>query len=77
MDPREFLRELSELTKKHGISIGACGCCGSPFLTELEGDDDHIGAYIVTDEPDNGVKWICKGDELDWEEYGHLVKDVK
>lgn len=24
---QQFLFELSELTRKHGISIGGCGCC--------------------------------------------------
>ncbi|MDR2571127.1 MAG: hypothetical protein LBD23_12695 [Oscillospiraceae bacterium] len=28
----EFLNDLTELTVKHGIIIGGCGCCGSPFL---------------------------------------------
>lgn len=27
----EFLGELTELSKKYGIYIGGCGCCGSPF----------------------------------------------
>jgi len=29
-----FLIELSELTRKHGIAVGGCGCCGSPFLND-------------------------------------------
>lgn len=31
----EFLEELTELSKKYGIGIGGCGCCGSPFLYDL------------------------------------------
>ena len=34
-----FLKELAELTQKYGIKIGGCGCCGSPFLHDLKGDD--------------------------------------
>lgn len=37
----EFLRELSELTKKYKIAIAGCGCCGSPYIcTEWPEDDD-------------------------------------
>ena len=32
-----FLEELTELTKKYNIVIGGCGCCGSPFLYDLQG----------------------------------------
>jgi hypothetical protein len=27
-----FLDELTELSKKYQLFIGACGCCDSPFL---------------------------------------------
>lgn len=32
---KAFLEELSALTRKHRIEIGGCGCCGSPFLMEV------------------------------------------
>ena len=31
----EFLKELTELTKKYGFAIGGCGCCGSPYVYKL------------------------------------------
>lgn len=31
-----FLQDLAELTKKHGIKIDGCGCCGSPWLEDNE-----------------------------------------
>ena len=31
-----FLAELTELTRKHRIVIGGCGCCGSPFVTRIK-----------------------------------------
>ena len=34
----EFLEELTELTKKHQIEIGGCGCDGSPWLDDLSGE---------------------------------------
>ena len=35
----QFLKELSELSKKHGVYIAGCGCCNSPYLTEVELED--------------------------------------
>ena len=33
----KFLEELTELTKKYGIQVNGCGCCGSPYLETLKG----------------------------------------
>lgn len=48
----EFLRELSELSNKHGVVIAGCGCCGSPFITEWKAK----GKYSV-DEGENNLEW--------------------
>ena len=40
---KEFLAELAELTKKYGIRINGCGCCGSPWL-----EDDNYMQYGET-----------------------------
>ena len=42
---REFLDDLTQLSRAHGVTIGGCGCCGSPFFGEA--DKAHLGAYIV------------------------------
>jgi hypothetical protein len=34
-DVTAFLADLSALTLKHGIKIDGCGCCGSPYLSDL------------------------------------------
>jgi hypothetical protein len=48
-----FLQELSQLTIKHGIVIGGCGCCGSPWM-----DEDRVsfkGSY--SSEADEYIEW--------------------
>jgi hypothetical protein len=29
-----FLKEYEALCRKYHLSIGACGCCGSPWVTD-------------------------------------------
>lgn len=33
-----FLKGLAELTKKYGLVIRGCGCCGSPWIEDLQED---------------------------------------
>lgn len=40
-DAEGFLEKLTQLSKEHGIYIGGCGCCNSPFLAK---ESDTIGA---------------------------------
>lgn len=42
-----FLRELSELSRKYGIAIDGCGCCGSPWLYDADGEDFSKQVYSV------------------------------
>lgn len=39
-----FFKELTELTNKYGFSIGGCGCCGSPWVRDV-----NTGEYIADD----------------------------
>lgn len=32
----KFLEELSELSNKYGFVINGCGCCGSPWIEEVD-----------------------------------------
>jgi GTPase involved in cell partitioning and DNA repair len=50
-----LLADLTELSRKHGIKIGGCGCCGSPYFTEM--DRNMPGRY------QGGI-----GGALEWEE---------
>jgi hypothetical protein len=56
---KEFLKELAELTNKHKFSIGGCGCCGSPFLSE----ENKEGVYYLDNEAD-GLTFVTY-DKLD------------
>lgn len=38
-----FLAELTELSKKHGIIVTGCGCCGSPSLHMQDCSNDQSG----------------------------------
>ena len=33
----KFLEELSKLSNKYGFVIGGCGCCGSPWVSKIDG----------------------------------------
>jgi hypothetical protein len=50
-----FLQELSELSRRYGITIGGCGCCGSPMLY-FEEASPLQGEYDV-DEYNSNLGW--------------------
>lgn len=69
-DVQGFLEKLSELTMIYGIAIGGCGCCGSPYLmdrdgnTEINGlqhdeliwvDDDHYELKNIYETPEGMI----------------------
>ena len=48
-----FLKKFGALCKKHQITIGACGCCGSPWVFEHGVDDNRTPVSPV-----EGKVWI-------------------
>ncbi len=65
-----FLEELTALSRKHGIKIDGCGCCGSPYLSDLDDEDKHPKAKYVTGKRcDEGrILWTWPGC-YEWEEH--------
>jgi len=58
-----FLAELTELSRKHRIAIGGCGCCGSPWLFDLERKPTSEVAY---DGDDGKYSFGEMNGELEW-----------
>ncbi len=55
-----FLKDYEATCRRHGIIVGGCGCCKSPYL--LEGDDfalrdniKHLRREIGLPEEDGGA----------------------
>lgn len=59
-----FLAELTELSRRHRIAIGGCGCCGSPWLTELTPTPTDVMIYEGVDgkyaigEVNDEIVWV-------------------
>lgn len=60
-DVENFLKELDNLTLKYGITIGGCGCCGSPYLLDINGNTEING---------------LQHDELTWVDDHYELKNV-
>lgn len=55
----EFLIGLTELSKRTGVAIGGCGCCGSPSLENIsEGNARIVGGYILDYYDGDRLTWI-------------------
>jgi hypothetical protein len=56
---KAFLEELKELSRKHGLIIWGCGCCGSPSLCDMA-IDEKDGKYYFNEpreEFDGDLGW--------------------
>lgn len=66
---REFLIGLEALTRKTGIRVFGCGCCGSPSLdtADITSEKSGYGQGFAD------VTWIDESDSYDWKEYGENI----
>jgi hypothetical protein len=67
-----FILGLRELTKKHGVSIGGCGCCGSPWLDEDADVSDERAGYSE-DSSGELLRWVAPSDKRVWEKYSASI----
>lgn len=54
---KDFLKDLTKLSRKHKITIGGCGCCGSPYLVEIKKSGRYVIENIETSTPEK-LQWI-------------------
>ena len=59
---REFVAGLTELTRRTGVFVEGCGCCGSPFLESGEPSAGAYEAYGDGTVEQPTVKWRKDGD---------------
>lgn len=70
---RQFLLELTALTRKYGIAITGCGCCGSPALEKAEYPTDLSAGYTMSP---GHLLWLEPANEFLWERYsGGIVRE--
>lgn len=67
VDPRwthpAFLADLTRLSREHGLIIEGCGCCGSPWISEISPDSE--GRYTASTHWQGAetIKWEETKDE--------------
>ena len=63
-----YIKDFLTLCRKHRIYIQGCGCCGSPWLEDME-DNEMDGVYNLDLGKEPGAmppfdRWT--GSQLDW-----------
>ena len=62
----KFLSELTELSKKYKVVVSGCGCCGSPYLVDIEQHEceGHYSQEEEETEPSSSdLQWVTWQDE--------------
>jgi len=56
-EAKAFLADLTQVSRKHGIAILGCGCCGSPYLKKIPARFLD-GYYRVSDDSADNLKFV-------------------
>ena len=68
---RAFLIGLEKLSRKTGIVISGCGCCGSPTLDAVRDMPPEAGYAFGAGNPD--VAWVSPLDSYDWDNFREKI----
>lgn len=71
-EEKAFLADLTQLTKKHKLVIGGCGCCSSPYL-EARDTLQEQGHYIINGVYSGEIVYI-EPDDYYWKENAKIAK---
>ena len=55
---KQFINELEKISVKYKIKICGCGCCGSPYLSELEPEEITSTSGYTVDKYLEMLKWV-------------------
>ena len=68
----KFIIELEKLTRKYGIVICGCGCCGSPRLDKINlTKESKLAGYGSDGRCD--IVWISPNNSYDWDNYRNSI----
>lgn len=69
-----FIIELEALSRKYNLIISGCGCCGSPFIEELEDKELQLEAGYANQ---GQLRWVSPTGYYWKDESEHIVKELK
>ncbi len=66
---KQFILALRELSLKHRVVVGGCGCCGSPWVVEIKEEAAVPEAGYAIEIPSHGdISWLSPSGTC-WEEH--------
>lgn len=72
---RDFIVGLEELSRKHGVYVGGCGCCGSPYVQTEDNVYPPEAGYMASGDGNavEDLKWTHP-EEYYWKQGKRPIK---